>query len=285
MAFANTTVSTSNPKLEEKKLKERISFLGKKMDEAQEQAAVYKNITAKKEQTEKELADLKHELQKVKKELLDAESEYKESLKSNELFGASVVNYQKEQDAYVKKGKEIKDKLDTELSALLSEKTRAEKAMAELERSNVDKQKIYNVLMAENVKLAFDNDAVKKSLLNTQHTLLSATEELGNMLHSVEQEQEKFTELASVADVKQKQVVSLGNQIANFEAKLNAVKTLITEEEKKVKHILEAEKLKVTEREGDITLRESWLKEKEESLRKFHRELEKFFGKNININV
>ena len=285
MAFANTTVSTSNPKLEEKKLKERISFLGKKMDEAQEQAAVYKNITAKKEQTEKELADLKHELQKVKKELLDTENEYKESLKSNELFGASVVNYQKEQDAEIKKGKEIKDKLDTELFALRSEKTQVEKEIAEFEKNIAEKQKTYDVLAAEHEKLARDNDAVKKSLLNTQHTLLSATEELGNMLHSVEQEQEKFTELASVADVKQKQVVSLGNQIANFEAKLNAVKTLIAEEEKKVKHILEAEKLKVTEREGDITLRESWLKEKEESLRKFHRELEKFFGKNININV
>ena len=285
MAFANTTVSTSNHKLEEKKLKERISFLGKKMDEAQEQAAVYKNITAKKEQTEKELADLKHELQKVKKELLDTENEYKESLKSNELFGASVVNYQKEQDAEIKKGKEIKDKLDTELFALRSEKTQVEKEIAEFEKNIAEKQKTYDVLAAEHEKLARDNDAVKKSLLNTQHTLLSATEELGNMLHSVEQEQEKFTELASVADVKQKQVVSLGNQIANFEAKLNAVKTLIAEEEKKVKHILEAEKLKVTEREGDITLRESWLKEKEESLRKFHRELEKFFGKNININV
>ena len=285
MAFANTTVSTSNPKLEEKKLKERISFLGKKMDEAQEQAAVYKNITAKKEQTEKELADLKHELQKVKKELLDTENEYKESLKSNELFGASVVNYQKEQDAEIKKGKEIKDKLDTELFALRSEKTQVEKEIAEFEKNIAEKQKTYDVLAAEHEKLARDNDAVKKSLLNTQHTLLSATEELGNMLHSVEQEQEKFTELASVADVKQKQVVSLGNQIANFEAKLNAVKTLIAEEEKKVKHILEAEKLQITMREGDLTLRESWLKEKEESLRKFHRELEKFFGKNININV
>src|SRR3990167_10221123 len=151
MAFVNTTISASDPKVEEKKLKERISFLGKKMDEAEEQVASYKNITAKKKQTEKELADLKHELQKVKKELLDTENEYKESLKSNELFGASVVNYQKEQDAEIKKGKEIKNKIDTELSALLSEKTQVEKEIAEFEKSVVDKQKIHNVLMAENM--------------------------------------------------------------------------------------------------------------------------------------
>src|SRR3990167_5298610 len=196
MAFTNTTISTPNPKAEEKKLKERLSFLGKKMDEAEVNAASYKNIISKKEQAEKELAGLEIELQSVK-----------------------------------------------------------------------------------------DNLTLKLALTSTQNTLLSATEEFETLLHSVEQKQKEFSELNVVTDVKQKQVVSLGNQVVSFEEKLTALKTAINEEEEKIKHILEAEKLKITEREGNLTLRESWLKEKEESLRKFHGELEKFFGKKININV
>src|SRR3990167_7488919 len=110
MAFVNTTISASDPKVEEKKLKERISFLGKKMDEAEEQVASYKNITAKKKRVEKELADLEYELQNVKKDLLNTQNKHKESLISNELFGASVVNHQKEQEVQIRKRQEIKDK-------------------------------------------------------------------------------------------------------------------------------------------------------------------------------
>lgn len=285
MAFTNTTISTPNPKAEEKKLKERLSFLGKKMDEAEVNAASYKNIISKKEQAEKELAGLEIELQSVKDNLHDLEKEQKEALRNNELFGADIMNTQKERDAEMKKGQDMKEKLDTELSALRSEKVQVEKCVAELERGIASNQQALYELVAQNEKLTKDNETLKLSLTSTQNTLLSATEEFETLLHSVEQKQKEFSELNVVTDVKQKQVVSLGNQVVSFEEKLTALKTAINEEEEKVKHILEAEKLKITEREGNLTLRESWLKEKEESLRKFHGELEKFFGKKININV
>src|SRR3990167_3634277 len=285
MAFTNTTISTPNPKAEEKKLKERLSFLGKKMDEAEVNAASYKNIISKKEQAEKELSGLEIELQSVKDNLHDLEKEQKEALRNNELFGADIMNTQKERDAEMKKGQDMKEKLDTELSALRSEKVQVEKCVAELERGIASNQQALYELVAQNEKLTKDNETLKLSLTSTQNTLLSATEEFETLLHSVEQKQKEFSELNVVTDVKQKQVVSLGNQVVSFEEKLTALKTAINEEEEKVKHILEAEKLKITEREGNLTLRESWLKEKEESLRKFHGELEKFFGKKININV
>ena len=241
-----------------------------------ESASYYNDIDKKVEEAEKELKGLNSKVKELKtadslltvsnEKLVLAKKELKEVNALSQGIQRGNVKLNEQRKTITKMLEDKKTELESDISSLTKDKINVQTELDNLKTEHEESIADYNKDINKGKKEAEDLDKI----VNDQR------EVLGALNIKIIDSQKKLTDISS-RNIRQEE----------------ASNKLVAENEKQAELVLEKAKEKaekiikdVIDREGTLSERESWLVEKEQTLKDTKLELEKFYGRKINnVNI
>ena len=241
-----------------------------------ESASYYNDIDKKVEEAEKELKGLNSKVKELKtadslltvsnEKLVLAKKELKEVNALYQGIQRDNVKLNEQRKIITKMLEDKKTELESDISSLTKDKINVQTELDNLKTEHEESIADYNKDINKGKKEAEDLDKI----VNDQR------EVLGALNIKIIDSQKKLTDISS-SNIRQEE----------------ASNKLVAENEKQAELVLEKAKEKakkiikdVIDREGTLSERESWLVEKEQTLKDTKLELEKFYGRKINnVNI
>jgi len=241
-----------------------------------ESASYYNDIDKKVEEAEKELKGLNSKVKELKtadslltvsnEKLVLAKKELKEVNALSQGIQRGNVKLNEQRKIITKMLEDKKTELESDISSLTKDKINVQTELDNLKTEHEESIADYNKDINKGKKEAEDLDKI----VNDQR------EVLGALNIKIIDSQKKLTDISS-SNIRQEE----------------ASNKLVAENEKQAELVLEKAKEKakkiikdVIDREGTLSERESWLVEKEQTLKDTKLELEKFYGRKINnVNI
>ena len=241
-----------------------------------ESASYYNDIDKKVEEAEKELKGLNSKVKELKtadslltvsnEKLVLAKKELKEVNALYQGIQRDNVRLNEQRKIITKMLEDKKTELESDISSLTKDKINVQTELDNLKTEHEESIADYNKDINKGKKEAEDLDKI----VNDQR------EVLGALNIKIIDSQKKLTDISS-SNIRQEE----------------ASNKLVAENEKQAELVLEKAKEKakkiikdVIDREGTLSERESWLVEKEQTLKDTKLELEKFYGRKINnVNI
>ena len=241
-----------------------------------ESASYYNDIDKKVEEAEKELKGLNSKVKELKtadslltvsnEKLVLAKKELKEVNALSQGIQRGNVKLNEQRKTITKMLEDKKTELESDISSLTKDKINVQTELDNLKTEHEESIADYNKDINKGKKEAEDLDKI----VNDQR------EVLGALNIKIIDSQKKLTDISS-SNIRQEE----------------ASNKLVAENEKQAELVLEKAKEKakkiikdVIDREGTLSERESWLVEKEQTLKDTKLELEKFYGRKINnVNI
>ena len=241
-----------------------------------ESASYYNDIDKKVEEAEKELKGLNSKVKELKtadslltvsnEKLVLAKKELKEVNALYQGIQRDNVKLNEQRKTITKMLEDKKTELESDISSLTKDKINVQTELDNLKTEHEESIADYNKDINKGKKEAEDLDKI----VNDQR------EVLGALNIKIIDSQKKLTDISS-RNIRQEE----------------ASNKLVAENEKQAELVLEKAKEKakkiikdVIDREGTLSERESWLVEKEQTLKDTKLELEKFYGRKINnVNI
>ena len=261
----------------------QLNGLTQKIQEAEDQLKTYKDFTAQNEEVQGQVIETQKELDFLRTNLTMVKQ-----------VVADLNDKQLELNEYVE----------------FANKTLAEKgnSIKDAEISLADIQKKQDELIAVSLSDSKDADEklnlINKKIEEAQGKLDKILSDIATAQKTVSDENHKLEEIVVLTKAKQAELDDLSIQVSKADQYLTSVrmdilaveakKKSLEEEVVSIKQKFEDEKQQkdseikvredaVTEREGMVSLKEKWLEDKAANLMQIKAEVEKFYGKPINI--
>lgn len=261
----------ANP--DKEKIQADISALGLELEGLQNKANEYQDCTVDIIETKKELEEIRAEQKQEVKNLKD------------EIILLSTI---KEEAGSLKK--EINN--NKELIETQSDKISNNKRLLATQDKDIED----NEKKLPDLKKAVDDKKEKLSLINLEskeNDKIKLEEDITKFENEISEKKTEKANLEIESNLKSQEIEGKQIEIINLETKIASLKKetgiIETENEgkkewvkKELQGIEDGKRDEWNKKDGDLVLRESWLKEKKETLRANKIELEKFYGKKIN---
>lgn len=280
MAFKNNSVHVEKKETEqEKKTLERLSFLGTKVEEAhgelkkyedikkhvedaKNEASILDNEIAVKRQTLTVLKDEVDTLEKTRKQILEVKEDirslgHKKDIANEELRLLEIETNNKRISAL-----EIQQKLNND--------------NAQIERSIETKRQELNALDKDSDSLVTKVSDLTLSVKMKETEISSALAELKTITEAIEHKKKLYADT----------IVTHEQVKADLEQTKNTIHTLKKDMDARIEkeeQIILTKKATLDQREGELSLKESWLTGKAKHLKEIKNNLEAHFNKKINI--
>lgn len=252
-----------------------ISALGVKLEEIKKQTDDYQDCSA-------EIVDAREKLEVFESKLKQTEKDLADKINLLSVAEENLESLNKE----IISGKEIKEKQEKEIADTKAKYRgiyeEIETAERKLERYKNDIGKAEGVLSS--VELAG-----KKERENIEEDLKNGNDEIALLKEKKLESENAKTEIQRNAELIEKTLLVKNEEINNLLKLKNSLigetenqRKEMAEEKEKAEKTIKAKTEELNKREGDLSLRESWLNEKTELLKTSKAELEKFYNKKIN---
>jgi chromosome segregation ATPase len=287
MSFTHNAVAIApvDPKDAEKKKRETITMLGIKIDEAKNELDTFESKEVEVKKLDKEIEKNKAILSTYHNDITSAKKELKELNAGIENSKTILSRIEKDVEKEKENAEQVSSRNKKSEAAFLHTKngyadTIAElrKEEAELDKNNKQVKKDEKILGA----LVTNNKAEAERLETKLKTLTKENKEVESNLREAVKDYESAVSSIEIEnklfETAQKKREKLLTETKDLQAKLTLEQNIFD-------NSLKEQKIELEKREGELHLRETWLKEKGEELHKMKETMEKFFGKTININV